>query len=142
MMEKKYELVAWTENVNHPENARLYMIPSLDWEMQAPYFNEIGECHSAMRDNKGVINVGLARKLAKAYEDNANFFFFTGHAGRGIRFTLNAARYCLSSNNVKHALYGEFIRLCEKAIKLANLHRRTDVLLEDASKEVLKHYFK
>ena len=72
-MEKKYELVAWTENVNHPENARLYMIPSLDWEMQAPYFNEIGECHSAMRDNKGVINVGLARKLAKAYEDKKFF---------------------------------------------------------------------
>ena len=35
MMERKYQLVAWTENITDRENARLYMIPSLECEVQA-----------------------------------------------------------------------------------------------------------
>ena len=142
MMEKKYKLVAYTENVNDPEKARLYLLPSLDWEMQAPHFEAIAKCHVEQRKNNGVITVSLARKAVKAYEDNANFYFFTGHAGKGVRLTLKAAMYCINVKGSKRALSDEFIRLCEKAIKLANQYRRTDVLLEDASKEVLKHYFK
>ena len=156
MMEKKYDLVAWTENVTDPENARLYLLPSLDWDMQGPYFAEISKCQEEQGKNNGVITISLARKAIKAYEDNANFYLFTGHPGDGIRFTLKAAMYCIWANDAKRvdtgagkskhtqvcgALRGEFIRLCEKAIKSANQYRRTDVLLEDLSKEILKYYF-
>ncbi len=30
MMGRKYQLVAWTQNITDKENARLYMIPSLE----------------------------------------------------------------------------------------------------------------
>ena len=35
MMEKKYQLVAWTENVSDNENGRLHMLPSLECEVQS-----------------------------------------------------------------------------------------------------------
>ncbi len=35
MMERKYQLVAWTQNITDKEDARLYMIPSLECEVQA-----------------------------------------------------------------------------------------------------------
>lgn len=47
---KKYQLVAWTRNVTDPENARLNMIPSLEWEMQEPYFRKITRCQQEGRD--------------------------------------------------------------------------------------------
>ena len=51
-MEKKYQLVAWTRNVADKENARLTMIPSRSYEMQEPYFEDIG-MHAGAEEAKG-----------------------------------------------------------------------------------------
>ena len=45
MMERKYQLVAWTENVTDSENARLFMTPSLKSEAQVSLIDDIAEIH-------------------------------------------------------------------------------------------------
>ena len=84
-MEKKYQLVAWTRNVADKENARLTMIPSLAYEMQEPYFEEIGRCTQEQKKQKGRISISLAKRFSRAYESNARLCFYTGNIGVGLR---------------------------------------------------------
>ena len=47
MMEKKYQLVAWTENICENESARLFMIPSLECEVQASLVSDLAFIHAS-----------------------------------------------------------------------------------------------
>jgi hypothetical protein len=85
MMERKYQLVAWTENITDNENARLYMIPSLECEVQADLITDLGIIHREEHKSHGHISLDLARRTIKAYENISRFEILTGHAGDGIR---------------------------------------------------------
>ena len=81
-MEKKYQLVAWTENICSKENARLYMIPSLESEVQASLISDLAWIHKEEYKCHGVISIDLARRAVKAYENMSRFEILTGHPGR------------------------------------------------------------
>ena len=53
MMERKYQLVAWTENITDKEDARLYMIPSLECEVQADLITDLGIIHREEHKSHG-----------------------------------------------------------------------------------------
>ena len=134
MMKKKYQPVAWTRNVCDNENARLFMIPSLDWEMQECYFDEIARCRMEAERQSGHIDAALARRFVKVYEENARFFFLTGNSGDGIRFLYKAAMLAGSK------LGSEFRRLCEETIRMAKKYSREDILCEKEVRAMLELY--
>ncbi len=155
MMGKKYQLVAWTRNVTDSENARLNMIPSLEWEIQEPYFREITRCQQEEKEHGGFISLSLARRFVRAYEQNARFEFLTGHFGQGIRWLCKAALYCIWEDGFNWAYWDtdlgsyscfcgelrhEFARLCKEAVSLAKKHSREDVLLEKEPSMMLEQY--
>ena len=156
MMEKKYQLVAWTENSCDNENARLYMIPSLESEVQASLIYDLTcihreeyKCHERISDD-------LVRRAIKSYENMSRFEILTGHTGDGIRYLFFAAKYCIMEDDSNWAYWDtdfgsysyfcgelrhEFVRLCEKAICLAKKYKREDVLHERKPKQMLELYF-
>lgn len=155
MMGKKYQLVAWTRNVTDPENARLNMIPSLEWEIQEPYFREITRCQQEEKEQGGFISLSLARRFVRAYEQNARFEFLTGHSGQGIRWLCKAALYCIWEDGFNWAYWDtdlgsyscfcgelrhEFTKLCREAVSLAKKYSREDVLLEKEPSQMLEFY--
>ena len=85
MMERKYQLVAWTENITNNENARLYMIPSFECEVQADLITDLTFIHQEEYKFHGPICLDLARRAVKAYENMSGFEILTGHPGDGIR---------------------------------------------------------
>lgn len=138
-MERKYELVAWTRNVSDNENARLYILPSLECEVQATLISDLTFIHR--EEYKGPVSVDLARKAIAAYERMSRFEILTGHYGDGIRYLFFAANYCISEctchdadgiihSSIREELEHEFISLCDKALSLAKKHNREDILLE------------
>ena len=154
-MERKYQLVAWTRNVADLENARLCMVPSLEFEMQAPFISELCECHQEEIRKHGHITPDLAKRTVTAYEKSARFEFLTGHYGDGLRFLCRAALYCVWSDEFNWTYYDndlgtysffcgelrhEFMRLCEEVISLANKYSRHDVLLEKGPEQVMDIY--
>ena len=155
-MERKYQLVAWTRNITDPENARLYMIPSLEYEMQGPFIEEIGRCQQEAKKHGGRISPELARRFVRVYEQNAGFEFLLGHHGAGVRWLCIAALYCIWEDDCNWAYYDtghgcysyfcgelrhEFVRLCEEGIRLAKKYRREDVLQERTPGRMLELYF-
>ena len=66
MEKKKYQLVAWTRNVEGQEDPELRMIPTLHFQMQEPYFDEIARCRKEEKKNNGYIDVELAIRFVKA----------------------------------------------------------------------------
>ena len=144
-MERKYQLVAWTENSSDSENARLYMIPSLEWEVRATLIEDLAKIHREERNSGGVISPDLARRAIKVYENMSRFEILTGHPGKGIRYLFFAAQYCVLDDecnwtycDTDHGTYPyfcgelrhEFVRLCEEGLRLAEKFRREDVLHE------------
>jgi hypothetical protein len=93
MMERKYQLVAWTQNITDNENARLYMIPSLECEVQADLITDLAFIHREEYKFNGPISLDLARRAIKAYENMSKFEILTGHPGDGIRYLFFAAKY-------------------------------------------------
>ena len=132
MMEKKYQLVAWTRNVTERKSARLFMIPSLDHQMQEPYFNEIAMCSKERQRHKGHIDVSLARRFANVYEQNARFYFLTGNSGDGIRFLFKAAKFC------QPYLRFEYVRLRDEALQMARRYSREDILQETEVRRIMQ----
>lgn len=156
MMDKKYQLVAWTRNIADMENARLYMTPSLECEVQASLIADLALIHKEEYRCHGIISVDLARRAIKAYENMSRFEILTGHPGDGIRYLFFAAKYCIMEDDcnwVYHdtdlgsysyfcgELRHEFVRLCEKGICLAKKYSREDVLQEKKPKHMLELYF-
>ena len=155
MMERKYQLVAWTRNITDPENARLYMIPSLEYEMQGPFIEEIGRCQQEAKKHGGRISPELARRFVRVYEQNAGFEFLLGHHGAGVRWLCIAALYCIWEDDCNWAYHDndlgrysrfcgelrhEFVRLCEKALALARKYRCEYVLQEKSPKRMMDYY--
>ena len=155
MMERKYQLVAWTENVTDNENARLFMTPSLKSEVQASLIEDIAEIHKEERRSHGIVGIDLARRAVKAFENMSRFEILTGHYGDGIRYLFCAARYCILEDDCNWAhsdsdlgsyscfcgeLRHEFVRLCEEGMRLAKKFKREDVLLETVPKQMLELY--
>ena len=150
MEKKKYQLVAWTCNAKGQEEPEIHMIPSLHHEMQETYFNEIAECQQ--KENSGQLDINLARRFVCVYEKIARFLFRTGYYGEGLRFLRMSAIYCISSDDHSWIFWdtdlgsymyfcgklrGEFIRLTEELIRLANKYGRYDILTERESKRLL-----
>lgn len=154
-MEKKYQLVAWTENSADDEKARLKMLPSLHLDVQEPYFKEISQCQQEEIRNSGSISLTLARRFVRVYEQNARFLFLTGYYGDGIRFLCMAALYCIYEDDSNWAswdtdlgnyscfcgeLRHEFVRLAEEAIALAKKHSLEHILREGRPGRMLELY--
>ena len=138
MMEKNYELVAWTRNISDAENARLVMIPSLECEVQADLIKDLGNIHREEYKYTDAISIALATKAIKTCENISGFKILTGNFGDGVRYLFFAAHYCVKANG----LSDELGRLCEKAVVLAKKHNREDVLQEFKPQMILKLYFK
>lgn len=156
MMERKYQLVAWTENITDKEDARLYMIPSLECEVQADLVTDLAFIHQEEYKFNGPVSLDLARRAIKAYESMSRFEILTGHHGDGIRYLFFAVQYCIWEDDSNWAywdtdlgsytyfcgeLRDEFIRLCEEGLRLAKKFRREDVLQEGKPKQFLELYF-
>ena len=155
MMERKYRLVAWTQNITDNENARLYMIPSLESEVQADLITDLGVIHREEYKLHGPISLDLARRAIKAYENMSRFEILTCHPGDGIRYLFFAAKYCIreefnwnyratdrgSYSYICGYLSHEFARLCEEGIRLAKKYRREDILQESKPGKMLELYY-
>ena len=156
MMENKHQLVAWTKNITDNRKARLYMIPSLESEVQALLVNDLTWIHKEEYRLHGPISLDLARRAVLAYERMSDFEFFTGHPGDGIRYLFFAAKYCILEDDMNWAdwdtdlgcysyfcgeLRHEFVRLCEKAKALAKKYGREDILHERTPKRMMEHYY-
>ena len=140
MMEKKYQLVAWTENICDDEMARLYMVPSLESEVQASLLYDLGRVHQEEYRSYGRISLGLAVRAIRAYENMSRFEMLTGHLGDAVRYLFFAAKYCIWEDDFCGELRHEFDRLCEEGVRLAKKFRREDVLQERTPKRMLKLY--
>ena len=105
MMERKYQLVAWTENITDNENARLYMIPSFECEVQADLITDLTFIHQEEYKFHGPISLDLARRAVKAYENMSGFEILTGHPGDGIRYLFFAAKYCILEDDFNWVYY-------------------------------------
>ena len=156
MMERKYQLVAWTENIADNGEARLYMIPFLESEVQASLISDLAFIHTEEHKSHGRISLDLARRAIRAYENISRFEILTGHYGDGIRYLFFASRYCIWEDDCNWAYYDtghgcysyfcgelrhEFVRLCEEGIRLAKKYRREDVLQERTPGRMLELYF-
>lgn len=133
MMEKKYQLVAWTENISDKENARVTMIPSVEQEIEIPIIKDLGECRYETYTNG---SMKVTRKMLRAYGRVIRFKFLTGHYGDGIRYLIFAAHFCSQYKWLRH----EFSCFCQEAIRMARKYRREDVLQESKPKKVLDLY--
>ena len=134
MMEKKYELVAWTKNITDSGNARLFLADlQVEMELIEPLCNEVSKCRKELKNNGGMMSVDLARRFAKVYEDSARLDLFMGYVDNAIRFYLQAASYC-------DRLPNEFNRLCEEAFTIARRYKFEHVLKEEKPKLILQPY--
>ena len=155
MMEKKYQLVAWTRNIADKENGRLYMIPSLESEVKASLLEDLGKIHR--EENKiGYISTDLAIRAIRACRNMSRFEILAGHLGDGIRYLFFAAAYCIWEDDDNWADYDtdlgsysyfcgklrhEFDLLCEEALALARKHGWEHILMEEKPKRMLEIYF-
>jgi len=142
MMEKKYQLVAWTANVTDQRNARLYMIPSLHHEMQEPYITGISRCYKELEQRSGSLSLYLASRFVKFFEQNARFMFLTGYYGDGLRYLCKAALYCVREDHSQFCgkLRHEFIRLSEEAIAIARKYSLEEIFLEKDPEQMMDFY--
>ena len=136
MMEKKYQLVAWTRNITDPERARLYVVPSVQYELTGPYVQEVAECRREQERHKGHISLCLARRFVRAYEESARLEFLTGHLDDAVRFLFMAADYA----HRRKELRNEFVGLCEEAISLGKKYGFEYIFTEEKPKMTLGRY--
>ena len=151
MEKKKYELVAWTRNLEGRDTPEIRMIPSLHHEMQEPYYREITRCREEERTGK--LDEHLASRFVRAYEEAARYMIRTGYYADGLRFLRMAAFYCIWSDDNAWVYWdtdlgsytcfcgkmrGEFLRLCRELITLAERYQRYDILTERRSRDLLE----
>ena len=156
MMEKKHQLVAWTENICDDEKARLYMVPSLRSEVQASLFDDLVRIHREVHRSGGRVSENLARRAIRAYEKMSRFELFTGNIRGAIRYLFFAAQYCIWEDDCNWTYYGtdlgsysyfcgvlrhEFVRLCEEGIRLAKNWQCEEVLQEKKPRQMLELYY-
>ena len=155
MMEKKYQLVAWTKNITDKENARLYVVPSVKADLTEPLIKEVNECRKQEEKDGGYISLELARRFLRVYEQSARLEILTGNIDQAIRFFLQAADYCIWEDSFNWVYYDtdlgsyshfcgelryEFTWYCEKALSLAREYGYEHVLKEKEPQRTLKLY--
>ena len=155
MMEKKYQLVAWTRDITDEENARLYVVPSVELDLIEPLITEVTECRRQQEKDGGHISLELARRFIRVYEQSARLDILTGNIDHAIRFLLQAADYCIWEDDLNWAYYDtdlghysyfcgelrhEFVWYCEQAISLARKHGFEHILEEKRPKRTLELY--
>ena len=155
MMEKKYQLVAWTKNITDKENARLYVIPSVEHELIEPFITEVTECRNQQEKDGGFISLELARRFIRVYEQSARFEILTGNIGHAIGFLLQAADYCILEDDRNWVYYdtdlgsyayycgelrNEFLNYCEEALSLAHKYGFKQILDEKRHKWTVELY--
>ena len=136
-MEKKYQLVAWTKNITDRENARLYVVPSVELDLMEPLITEVSECQRLQKKDGGRVSPQLARRFIRVYEASARLDIFTGNFDYAIRFLLQAADYCIWEDDYNSPYY-QFVAYCEEAISLARKYGFEYVLEEKRPKQTLK----
>ena len=156
MMEKKYQLVAWTKNITDKENARLYVVPSVKLDLDEPLIKEVTECRKQQDKDGGHISTKLARRFIRVYEQSARLEILTGNIDEAIRFYLQAADYCIWEDDLNWAYYDtdfcsyscfcgalrhEFVWYCEKALSLAHKYGFELILNEERPKQTLELYW-
>lgn len=160
MMEKKYQLVAWTRNITDKENARLYVIPSVKHDLTEPFITEVTECRNQQEKDGGYVSTELARRFIRVYEQSARFEILTGNIADAIRYILLAADCCIEedawNDDLNWVYYdtdlgsysyfcgklrNEFIRYCEEALSLAHKYRFEQILEEHTPKRTLELYW-
>ena len=156
MLEKKYQLVAWTKNVADKENAILYVVPSAKRDLIEPLLKEVSQCHKQEEKYGGHISLELARRFIKVYEQSAELEILTGNIDQAIRFHLQAAEYCILEDDLNWFDYdtdlgsysyfcgklnAEFVWYCEKALSLARKYGFEYVLEENNPQWTLKLYW-
>ena len=154
-MEKKYQLVAWTKNITDKENARLYVVPSVKYDLIEPLIKEVTECRKLEKKHGRHISIKLARRFIRVYEQSARLDILTGEIDNAIRFYLQAADCCILQDDLNWTYYDtdlgsnscfcgallhEFIWYCEKALSLARKYGFEHILKEKRSKQTLKLY--
>lgn len=153
MEKKKYQLVAWTRNIEGQDGPEVRMIPLLHHEMQEPYYREITKCQQEEKKRSGHIDEELAARFVRIYEETARYMFRTGYYGDGLRFLRMAASYCIWSDDQAWVFWdtdlgsymyfcgklrGEFVRLCKDFIVLSQKYGRPDILAEKESEKLLE----
>ena len=73
MMEKKHQLVAWTRNITDPYKARLYMIPSLESEVQASLINDLTWIHKEEYKFHGPISLEMVSDICSSLQSTASW---------------------------------------------------------------------
>ena len=132
-MEKKYQLVAWTRNSSDKEKARLYVVPSVGFELTKPFIDEVTECRRLQEQARGHISLKLAMRFMLVYEQSARLEILTGHIDDAIRFLFIAAEYCR-----RKELRYELERLCEEGTYLARRYGFEYILSEARPSAILK----
>lgn len=125
MMERKYELVAFTQKVTDAENARLHMIPELELELLEPSYAMVCECRKEEKLNNGIIGPALAQKYLCIYEECARLDFLLGYPKYGTSFLCKACEYAAMHDELAF----DFIRLRDEAIAMARKYDCMEVLL-------------
>ena len=87
MMEKNYQLVAWTRKITDRENARLYMIPSLECEVQADLVTDLTFIRQEEYKFDGPVSLDLARRAVRAYEKMSEFETFAWQRNPGVKIS-------------------------------------------------------
>ena len=156
MMEKKYQLVAWTKNITDKENARLFVVPSVKLDLIEPFIKEVTECRKLEEKDGGYISLELARRFIRVYEQSARLEILTGNIDEAIRFFLQAADYCIWEDSFNWVYYDtdlgsysyfcgklnkEFIWYCEKALSLARKYGFEHILEEERPKRIMELYW-
>lgn len=155
MMEKNYELVAWTKNITDPEKARLHLDPSVENEIIRPLVSEVSKCFKIKQDNNGYISLKLAKRFVRVYLQSARLDIFIGHIDTAIRFLLKAAEHCIidkwqgqtllnSDVNphtmIRKELIGDFACICEEIISLSKRYGFEYILDEKRNQRVIDLY--
>ena len=156
MMEKKYQLVAWTKNITDKENARLYVVPSVKYDLIEPLIREVTECRKQQEKDGGHLSPRLARRFIRVYEQSARLEILTGNIDDAIRFFLQAANYCIWEDDDNWVYYDtdlgsysyfcgklryEFLWYCGKALSLARKYGFEYILEEKGPKRTMEHYW-
>ena len=155
MMEKKYQLVAWTKNITDKENARLYVVPSVKSDLIEPLNKDLTVCRKQEEKDGGYISLELARRFIRIYEQAARLEILTGNIDQAIRFFLQAADYCIWEDSFNWVYYDtdlgsyshfcgelrhEFVWYCENALSLARKYGYEHTLEEENPKRTLELY--
>ena len=124
MMDRKYELIAFTKDITDAENARIFMTEDLEWTLREPFHDLVYKCQRKEKEKNSIIDLTLAQEYVSAYEKCARFEFLVGDDKYGVIFLSKACEYAAPHDE----LADDFIRLRNETIATARKYGYTDLL--------------